>query len=659
MSILLSGNIISILMVSLIIAILIGIAGALITYNGIKPYLLFLLRFLGFFLLVAFLLGLTWRSKAKRPPKLTVLLDVSESMSPLKSWQDSIIRNIKQPKGWKLEKRIFSSGISEFTGTEIKDTGKVTDLERAIRVIQGDALFLLSDGLYNTPKDPMKTAYELKRPIFVIIPPEKTTGISDVILRSADGDRKILEGGKAKLKATIQVTGSKDYSGRLVISEGDSILKKMKVYVPSSKSAEIETELSFDRVGAHNLTFTLSPSDGERTLENNQRKFSVIVSRGRREAWILSWHPSPNVASFKNFIENVPGWGVRVLVEVENGRWEDLGEKAFGTPLPKEGNPDLWILIDPSPQFLAALLSRKTVAHIVLYLEEPSQGLFPLLGLRRARKIAGNKVYITLNPSVLNLIGSKGNIDLPPLKEIVGVIPPKVFKPIVTAPSWKTPSGSLPVISTFEEGPAKEVLIQAGDLWKLSLWNKPLFQKLFYLIIKDLFKGEGIYSASVSKTVYFEGEPIQVGAYAQSSEGEPINDITVNLVGLDRNIPLWPIGKGHYESPRLFLSPGSYDLKVVFKRGKEIKEKRVSLKVMTGSPEVYDVGIDSIFLERISTETGGEILNSPEEITSLSSKKFLSKEKTAHPLVGNPLFLILFVALVGLEWGIRKWKGLP
>jgi len=646
-------------MISIIIAFLVGFAGALLTYNGVKPFVLFILRFLGLSFLVAFLLGLSWQGKVRKSPRLAVLVDVSESMSPLSSWQDSILAKIRQPRGWKMDKYVFSGVISKFSDLQVKDTGRVTDIERAIGEVPGDALLLLSDGLYNTPKDPMMTAYEKKRPIFVFIPPPKTAGVFDVILRKVSGDKRILEGESARLKATIQVTGSKDYSGKLLISEEDSILKKIKVFVPGGKSEEVETEVTFGRAGAHELTFTLTPVEGERTTENNHRKFAVIVSRGKREAWIVSWHPSPNVATFRNFIENVPGWGAQVLVEVEPGRWEELGKSVFSATLPKDGNPDLWVLFDPSPQFLASLLLKRTTTHIVLYLEDPDERIFPLLNLRRGRRMPRRKYDVTLSAQMMDALGLKEPPDLPPLEEIVGVTPPAGYKPILTAPSWKTRHGPLPIVSLFKEESRKGVLVQAGDLWRLSLWDKSLFQKLFNRLIGEIFKGEGIYSAYTSKTVYFEGEPVQVLADAQSAEGEPLTELTVNLLGLDHGIPLWPAGNGHYESPRLFLSPGSYNLKVVFKKGEEKREKEVSFKITVGSPEVYDVGVDSLFLERLALETGGGVLRSPQDVLSLPSRMPGYQEKVTHSLTKSPFFLLLFVVILGLEWGMRKWKGLP
>jgi hypothetical protein len=96
--------------------------------------------------------------------------------------------------------------------------------------------------------------------------------------------------------------------------------------------------------------------------------------------------------------------------------------------------------------------------------------------------------------------------------------------------------------------------------------------------------------------------------------------------------------------------------------GSPVGQRETGWTVEPETEEFRTLSANRPLLERIATETGGELLALSDLdafVTSLPNRKIPQTESWTYPLWHQwQVFLIALTCLIG-EWALRRWRGLP
>ena len=88
-----------------------------------------------------------------------------------------------------------------------------------------------------------------------------------------------------------------------------------------------------------------------------------------------------------------------------------------------------------------------------------------------------------------------------------------------------------------------------------------------------------------------------------------------------------------------------------------------NLEILTGdTPERVDLAADRGALDRLAATTGGKVFTAEEagELPKLLQSRTIERDRAEESsLWDRPWALVLFFAVLTLEWGLRKKAGLP
>ncbi len=140
----------------------------------------------------------------------------------------------------------------------------------------------------------------------------------------------------------------------------------------------------------------------------------------------------------------------------------------------------------------------------------------------------------------------------------------------------------------------------------------------------------------------------------------------VGQTRLIRRIPLEPNASRSsvFEGRTADLPAGDYLARLVVEHA-DFAGAEITAPLYVSQPasrEFADLSADVDFLEQIATSGGGRVIAADqlEELPALlNSRSASAADVTEISLWNHPLLLLLFCALVGAEWAVRKLNGLP
>jgi len=576
---------------------------------------------------------------SRRKP-LFVLVDTSKSMNTEDKKQD-VKALLEELKGLELRKEAYGFDRNlHILDDEIEMQGEVTDIGRALIGLRGRAgkVLLLTDGNSNFGEDPVKVAKDVGIPIYSI-------GIGsdererDIRIVDIDRNPVVYAQDSVPIEITIENVEFEEDNISLLLKESNNVILERRITLPPTGTRKaIKLYIQPKSAGTHLYEAVIPPLDEEIIKENNSRSFALKVLKSKINILYVSGHPSWNFKFIKKGLEEDPNLSLTSYIKIDNNRHLSNG-KTISSPTSTDlFKYDVVILEDTDfpgiENFVksgkALILLGKTQSKLSPFnmRDQVIEGEFEI-------KFVGDGEYIFKEPQ-------------PPLKEVYRVLGVKGGTSILgEIPKISTPRGAAPVIGLLKFDNGYVLGIASNFIWQWNFLQGSQFLRDIIRWLVTRGKAEQIYVDI--KPSYYVGEDInfRVTVYTKDYKPDPQREVILRLEE-NKEVPLYSLGDGRYSAKVGFLTSGKYRFNVEVKN---VGRKGGEFFVSDPDLELLTLGLNKQIIKDIGRVSGGGYADELTELNLVSSK---AKEKIDLSLSHYPLFLILAIVLVGLEWLIER-----
>lgn len=655
-------------------------------------------------------------------PQLAVLMDTSRSMS-VKDDAASRISVADQLAGEALAKIkseydvfAFSDRLRETNGLpeESEIAGEATSISNALNDLgsRGDlekygAAIIISDGRQNLGEDPLTAASKLGMPVYSLTlgraVAEKNLAIDNVIYPAI-----AYSGVDFKVEAELSASGLPAAKSRISIKLSSQMLADKPFDIPQEgRQAKIEFDIKASEPGNYEYSISTPVLDGEDNRVDNERLFAVRVLKNKIRIFLgapsLDWE----FKFIKQALSRFDEFDVDAVYPGTTGGFTEPG-----TPRGLDGLKayDAVIMINSAPAALriSPIDLKKYVDEggALIYLGGAGStgdiklydGLLPLKADRPY--ILEGEYFIEPSPTQKQHAAIMLDEDpdqsvriwhsLPPLKslltdyEATGQVLLEVSsgrRDSTRAPRLKAPAPITdvrPVLIVSKYGRGRVAALTAFPWWRpyfgavrdgLAGTAVPDFWRnlLKWASATDQLEN---FKVITDRKVYRFGEPVRATGYLYDESNRPRNGAYVSLSFFPqgdetsvKDVVLPPADNGIYSEAISALGPGKYEFTATAsaygdtlgRTGGSFTIENFSLEMASSSPD-YDL------TRRIAEATGGKAYTAddfnlfPEQLKLEPYTK--EKQAVIRPF-GTPALVIILLAGLCLEWGLRKRFRLP
>lgn len=669
------------------------------------------LRFAALFVVLLLLFEPIYRRVIGREeaPLLAVLVDVSQSLSadpdaggPAPA--DRLRRALATlPRDARVRYYTFDANVRPTPADSLvglRFSGPRTDIARALARVEHDfegrnlrGVLLLSDGRYTAGRNPLYLAERFRVPVYTAVVGDSVSRRDVRVSRVVTNEVAYL-GSTLPVRVGVRATGFREQRTTVTVSDGGRVLASQSFMLPADGvEAVVDLDVVMPMPGLRRLTAALSRMGGEATYRNNAETVAVRVLDTRRRVLLLGAAPGPDLAALREHLEADRRLEVVPFTQRAPGSF-------YEGPLPPAlSSFDLAVL--------AGWPGRAADAATVARVAEAAQNGLPLL------------FVLTRQTDLAALARSFGAV-LPAVPEVVRpgfaeagfvVAPAGSTHPVLTVPNAPREAlGSLPpvevsetrwrvapdarVLATVRRGgvPLDDPLLAVrtrGGLRSAAVLGAGTWR--WRTLPQDLGAVAGFYGGLVdnllrwttaqedrrrvrvrpTRALFGEGEAVTFVGQVYDESLNPIEDAEVRLVitapnGAQTPLALQPAGNGRYTLNAGVRPSGSYAFTAVAERGgQRLGDDQGAFAVGAVAVEFREPGADVALMRQLALRSGGRVVPL-DEVGQLRDElaeegrfrpRVVETERET-PLLQLPALLALAVALLSMEWVLRKRAGM-
>lgn len=621
-------------------------------------------------------------------PFYVLALDNSASMSEVlsdKALSDQIsdIESLNESlknTGYGVEFRTLDQSITNELIDTIRFNHPSTPLNDMLKEIQTDyegknlsGVVLLSDGIHNQGLSPAFTPF--KFPIY-------TVGLGDTIpqrdirLKTVHYNKIAYQGNRFIIGAEILNDGFSVANILVSVSEGGRILqsKTLKLNNPP-QLLETDFKLEATSKGLKDYTISIDRIEGEFNLNNNTRHAYIEIVEGKRKILLTSRNPHPDIKALRNAVEKNDNYQLDLLIPGIS-KVESVAETY-----------DLLILHQISQQEVVRVPSLTN--HI-----QSGLPVWTIIGNKsNLNRVNSENPYIaikTINfqkdqvtPSY-NAAFSKFQLS-PKLQEII-----TDFNP-VTVPfaNYDVAGGAEillfqkvgnletgnPLIVVVDDGNRKSAVMVGEGMWQWRMQDYSmnhsfdLFDELVSKLVQYLSSNEekSRFKVYPMTSEFNVNEPaiLETEVYDEIYEQTYGHAVELELNGADGFNETFSyvtsLGNSKYRISD--LPPGIYSFQASTTVDQKPAKSQGQFTVSEMQLESLTLTADHQLLRSLSSKTNGKFFNQnqwenlTQQLVEKQAQGVIFSEEVFTPLIKWPWAFALLLALVSLEWFLRKYHG--
>ncbi|MFH1010706.1 MAG: vWA domain-containing protein [bacterium] len=642
-------------------------------------------------------------------PSVLVLVDKSASMS---------IQDAEGPRPQTIQRLLSGSGLESlrkrtrlhyfaFSDSAqplapeqldtLPATGSQTNLsaawERAEATLADEsaaAILIFSDGANNSGPNPVRMAGLSSIPMYTIGLGD-TTARQDAVLSQILANDVTYLNSRVPVDVRVQATGLDGKVSRLRLLDRNGTELASQELRFSGSASEVTATLTFTatQVGDRRYTILLDSIPGEWTTANNRRSLVIRVLETRSKVILLSGPPTPSLSALRHTLQLDSNLAVRAFIESSRG-----GYLLDSAPTREElSTASLLVLVNfPSARTADNLLSdiaevvssrripvmffsgpalhRENLAKLApilpcqLQRSSPSEGQVTLREVTAHPALTGNAPLPISWSELPPVFGGKDNFVLGPIAQVA----------VMQSRATLGIPEDEPAIALWTGGGRKGIafLIWGTYRWKLGLatnkqgaaFHDELLSRLTRWLVSPL--EEKPVRIAPNKSLFSGGERVLFQAQVYGADLSARDDaavmLTVTMAQRSETLPLQGRGHGRYEAAFLPWGEGDYSFRGFAQAGADTLGKDAgTFAVEAFSIEMLDTRQRPDILRGIAEASGGRYAPNGAADTMLAALDFPLREVQRHreiPLWNRALMLWVVIGALGLEWLIRKRRGM-
>jgi hypothetical protein len=612
---------------------------------------------------------------------------------------------LAEPKAPESVEDAKPSGQETRLGTAMQEAQKKTEntSRRLARLI------ILSDFANNNGPDPLDSARRLKGQSVPVV----TIGLGTENAGAVHRDVKlkdIVAGPTVFVKNRLVVGGhiiARGYSGKTLevelLAEGKSTpIAKIQVKVPDGSDAIPITGLTYtpQTAGEKQITLRVAKQEGELVVTNNEiSTFVTVLSGGLNVLFLQGSNFTWDYRFLMRAIERSPdiqveGWVIRRPAE---GEKSEIDDSFFAS-----GRFNVYVLSDlpasylpPRQQKLLADAVRAGAGFMMLggrssfgpggWSKTPIEDILPVFVHPGDMDIEPpNGLKVVPNDTELDNYVLQVGANRADTKRIWDALPPILgsnrfgerkasARILATSPA----PDAEPIMLSMETGQSRSIAY-GGDTWVWArseegrLAHRKLWRQIIFWLAHKENDSDNHIKLNVEPRRVAVGEKLDVSATARDAKGAAIPgvryDTKVEREGPDSSpetLELYDQGdewRGVIFATDKFGQPGNYVVSTIARRdGKEIGRDKARFLVYQDDRELENPSADLKLAREIAEITSGELVT-PEHLGAYlkgidhsAFTEYLSP--TIYTVWDNWPFLLIFTALLTIEWWLRKRHG--
>lgn len=682
----------------IVFCVMVAVAYAMLLYyrnkknNGLPPWAVrvsFITRFLAVFIICFLLLSPMLKSlmKTLEQPLVVMIHDNSESVilnkdsafykgEHLKNWAD-----LRAALDEDYEMVEYTVGQNFELSNQIQYNEKETNMDEAIRNLVNlysgrnlGAVVLASDGIYNKGVNPLYGIKNIKAPIFTVALGDTATK-KDLLINRINSNRIAYYKNKFPVEVFIHADKLAGKGAKLSITHNGNTAFSQDFTVNSGRFDEsISIFLEATAPGVQHYVVKLSPLEGEENYQNNVANLYIEVIDSRKKVLFLGDGPHPDAGA------------IRLALD-ENENYEAEFKDLSAAPADFKSYSLIVLNQVPSVTNLGSdVVDRVNQSGIsALYILGSASNLNVFNNLNTGLKILGNNnklddVKLKLNPNftLFNLSEPTKNF----LAKAGAVFSPfgNYEKSAGTEALFYRKIGNVetetPGILFSKRSAQKVAVITAEGLWRWRLADfaetgtHEHFDEIISKIVQYLAVTEDKSKFRINaKNVYSENEAVIIDAELYNNSYEPVNDPEVQIVitASDKKDYKYTFSKTEktYVLNAGMLPPGTYSYKASVNYSGEQMIKSGNFTIAKIDLEAQNTRADHALMFQIAQQSGGEMFY-PNTMNTIAEriknreevKPITYSEKQLNDFINFKILFFALLALLGIEWFLRKWNGM-
>ncbi|MEK6780787.1 MAG: vWA domain-containing protein [Bacteroidota bacterium] len=655
------------------------------TWSKQTNQLLFGLRVILVTFLTILLLGpiLKFTSNIFERPSVVLLLDNSQS---IRATVDSASRQILQQQLRSIKKELVDKGFEvaqkNLANEEVEDvayTHKSSDLAGALREVTADyegknlaGLVLVSDGIYNSGSSPL---YNLLRIPVYSIGVGDTTDRADLVLKNLAYNKIAYQGNKFPLRVEALVKGLHNQDVSVSVFQSGKLMSSQKRNTGNQQLLDFDFQLEAKETGIQRFDVVLELLSQEMNQRNNRASAYIEVIEGKKKILIIAPAPHPDIKVLRSVIEknsnydfilHMPGIKVASPEQLDqadlvifhqvfdtDGKTNTLFSRFY------KNNTALLVMIGPKTN-----LRQLPAAGIPLTFENSGQwdDATPIIN-SQFRDFAFsenmNGVFARYPPIATPF----GKFTFPSNAQIL------LYQRIGSIVTER------PLVLSLDENNRRIGVILGDGLWR---WRLNEFSETESTDAFDEVFGKLIqYLSTKEDKRKFRSFPIQnefTDAESVVFESQVYNDLYELVYGNKVDIELrdeagkirhhdYVTGSGNSRYRIGSLKEGVYRYRAATSVAGKPEEVRGEFLVTAQNIEAQNLTADFGLLRKMAAQTGGKFYQAKdlaklgEELPQTKVKSLIHSDESFNSLINLKWVFFLLLALISIEWFVRKYSG--
>ncbi|MGN6397516.1 MAG: hypothetical protein ACTHMI_18240 [Mucilaginibacter sp.] len=620
-------------------------------------------------------------------PLVLVLQDNSESIklfktpgetTPEGNWADGLGK-LKQQLGDQYNVQEFHFDEDLAAGLSKTFNGKQTNMSQALHQLNDrfvnqniGALVIASDGLYNQGSDPQYEAKNFKNSIYTVALGD-TVAKRDLLIANINYNKTAFLGNDFEVEVLTEAYQSKGENLTLTVTEDGNKVNQQTIPVTSNNfQKQVTIKLNAGKKGLRKYNISIVPVKNEISAQNNSETIYVDVLDAKQKILLLYEAPHPDISVIKQSIEANKNY------EVKASLVSDIGDA-------KSADYNLVILYQLTAASNGAIQNVVKSKVPLWYFIGGQTGLGNFNNQQKVNRISSNRLELqevfaqpTTDFTAFTLSDSsrKKINGMPPLMAPYGSYSVPQPGNVLLKQRIGTVTTPFPLLSFADDAGRRIGVLTGEGLWRWQLAEYQVYNN--HHTLEEIF-GQGVqyltananrqrFIVYTAKHVFDEGENVLINAELYNDALELINSPDVhielkNQAGKNYSF-LFSRNEKSYQLDAGPLPVGEYSYTATTKNGDRQFTATGQLTVKPLNLESRQSAANHRLLNTIAKQSGGQMLQ-PSQVNQLASlirkneniKTVVYEDKRYHDVIDVKWIFMLILALLGLEWFLRKREG--